>query len=190
MIELLLNTDIALFHTLNSVWTNVVFDAVFPFLTNLNRQPAMLALVLALMIWAVWRGGPQGRRAVLAIIITIVLTDQLNSFVLKDLFGRLRPCRALAEVRLLVDCGSGLSFPSSHAVNTFAGALVLGFFYPKALWYLMGYAFLVAYSRVYVGVHYPSDVIGGAVIGLMLGGLVLWIFSQLESVVTFRRRNA
>lgn len=189
MIETLLALDISLFHLINSSWTNSVFDVVFPFITNLNRQPAILALVLAVMIWAVWRGGERGRRVVLMMVLTIIVTDQVNSFVLKDLFGRVRPCHVLAEVRLLVDCGSGLSFPSSHAVNNFAGALVIGFFYPRALWYLMGFATVVAYSRVYVGVHYPSDVLGGAIVGLMFAALLLWVAWLVERFVHSRRHR-
>lgn len=189
MIESLLAADISLFHAINGVWTNVVFDAFFPFVTNLNHQPAVLALVLAMMIWGVWRGGPQGRRAVLAVILTILLSDQLNSFVLKDIFGRIRPCHALAEFRLLVNCGSGLAFPSSHAVNTFAGSIVVAYFYPRALWYLVAYALTVAYSRVYVGVHYPSDVVGGAAIGLMLGGGMLWALLAVDAEISNMRRT-
>ncbi len=175
MSQALYRWDEWLFRLLNGSWTNSVFDAVMPVVTDLNKQPWMIAFVAALMVWALWRGGVRGRQAVVVVILTIVAMDQFNSFVLKDLFLRPRPCHELTDVRLLVSCGGGKAFPSSHAVNTFAAALILSFFYPRALWYLFGYAVIVAYSRVYVGVHYPLDVLGGAVIGLAGAALVLWI---------------
>jgi undecaprenyl-diphosphatase len=82
----------------------------------------------------------------------------------------------LQNVHLLVSCGSGFSFPSSHAVNNFAAALILAFFFPQNKWWFFGFAALVAFSRVYVGVHYLFDVIGGAVIGLFCAGSVLLAF--------------
>jgi undecaprenyl-diphosphatase len=180
--------DVWLFHLLNGTWTNPFFDVAMPFITDLNKQPWMLALVAALIIWGLWRGGTRGRQAVVVLVLTILVMDQFSSAVLKDLFLRPRPCHELTDVRLLVSCGAGKSFPSSHAVNTFAGAIVLGFFYPRAVWYLLGYALLVAYSRVYVGVHYPFDVIGGGVIGAAGATAMLWV-----SGVAFRflrRRQA
>lgn len=175
MSQTLYRWDEWLFRLLNGAWTNSVFDAAMPFVTDLNKQPWLIAIVAALMVWALWRGGVRGRQAVAVAILTIVVMDQFSSFVLKDLFLRPRPCHELTDVRLLVPCGGGKAFPSSHAVNTFAGALVLGFFYPRALWYLIGYAVLVAYSRVYVGVHYPLDVLGGAVIGLTGASVIVWV---------------
>jgi undecaprenyl-diphosphatase len=179
--------DIWLFHLFNGIWTNPFFDVAMPFVTDLNHQPWMLALVAALVIWAIWRGGTRGRQAVAILALTILMMDQFSSAVLKDIFLRPRPCHELSEVRLLVGCGGGKSFPSSHAVNTFAGVVVIGFFYPRALWYLIGYGMLVAYSRVYVGVHYPFDVIGGAVIGAAGAAVIIWMSGIVLRAVRRRR---
>lgn len=187
MIQQFYRWDIWLFHLLNGNWTNPILDVAMPFITDLNKQPWMLALVVAMIIWALWKGGTRGRQAVAVLVLTILVMDQFSSAVLKDLFMRPRPCHELTDVRLLVNCGAGKSFPSSHAVNTFAGAIVLGYFYPRALWYLLGYGLLVAYSRVYVGVHYPFDVIGGAVIGAAGGALILWLSSIVTRLLLQRR---
>jgi undecaprenyl-diphosphatase len=86
---------------------------------------------------------------------------------------RVRPCNALTVVRLLVGCSGAFSFPSSHASNLFGAAVLFSRFYP-ALWPLF---FLIAamgsYSRIYVGVHYPSDVLAGALLGVLCAWMLI-----------------
>jgi undecaprenyl-diphosphatase len=182
--------DTAVFRFLNTSLSNPVFDVLMPFLTDLNKQRIVLVIVAALVLWMIIRGNKSVRLAAILLIITIIISDQLNSSVIKYWLLRQRPCRILHDVRLLVSCGSGYSFPSSHAVNNFAGALVLSFFLPRAKWWFFGYATTIAFSRVYVGVHYPFDVIGGGVIGLICGGCVLIIFLGSENLWyrTMRRK--
>jgi undecaprenyl-diphosphatase len=127
------------------------------------------------------RGGTVERSAVLVLIVTIAFSDQLNSFWIKQIFGRIRPCHVLEDVHLLVSCGSGYSFPSSHAVNNASAAVVLSFFYRKWIWAFSVFAGLVGFSRIYVGVHYPSDVLAGFILGAACGAVVLLVFVRLRS---------
>ena len=182
MLDFLNSIDIALFHFINGSLRNSVFDFLMPFVTDLNKQRILLVFVAVILLWMLIRGKRNVKIAALLLIITISVSDQLNSSVIKYWLERPRPCHALQNVHLLVSCGSGFSFPSSHAVNNFAAALILAFFFPRAKWWFFGFAAIVAFSRVYVGVHYPSDVIGGAVIGLFCAGSVLLVFSVLEKL--------
>jgi undecaprenyl-diphosphatase len=174
--------DTIVFRFINVSLSNPVFDIVMPFLTDLNKQRIVLVIVATLLLWMIIRGNRSVRLAAILLIVTIIISDQLNSSVIKYWSLRQRPCHILDNVRLLVSCGSGYSFPSSHAVNNFAGAIILAFFLPRAKWWFFGLAATIAFSRVYVGVHYPCDVIGGGVIGLMCGGCVLYVFLGFENI--------
>jgi undecaprenyl-diphosphatase len=180
MADLLNALDVCLFRFFNGDIHNRVFDFVMPLITDLNKQRPVLIAVAAAYLWMLVKGGRPLRIALLILPLTILLSDQLSSFVIKHMFERPRPCHVLQNVRLLVGCGSGFSFPSSHAVNNCAAALVFAYFVPRGTWWFFGYALLVAFSRVYVGVHYPLDVLGGGVIGLLCGSLVICVYLGLE----------
>lgn len=178
--DALLNIDRQLFFFLNGGLQNPLFDVLMPFVTDLNRKPIALVVVAILWLLLLWKGGTRGRIAALLLIPTITLSDQLNSSWLKYIIERPRPCHELWDLHLLVGCGSGYSFPSSHAVNNFAGALVLSYFLPRWTWAFFTFAAIVAFSRIYVGVHYPSDIVAGAIVGLAIGAVVILLFRILE----------
>ncbi len=187
MIEFLSSLDLSLFYFGNRTLQNPLFDLVMPFITDLNKKP--VAFVIAAILWLLLlvKGGKQGRMAALLLIPTIALGDQLNSSFLKHLFERLRPCHTLPDVHLLVSCGSGYSFPSSHAVNNFAAALVLSYFERKWTWAFFTFAGTVAFSRVYVGAHYPSDILAGAVVGLIAGLIILFLYIKTAAWLAERK---
>jgi undecaprenyl-diphosphatase len=164
--------DTNLFYFINSTIANPVFDKMMPFITEVS---SWLLLYIFFISFLLWKGGTKGRIAVLALAVVILITDQVSSHIIKELVGRLRPCHELDGVRLLVGCGGGKSFPSSHAANNFAAAVVLSFFYKQYKWIFFTIASMVALSRVYIGVHYPLDIIGGAIIGTIFGLIVILI---------------
>lgn len=173
MIGWLLTQDTRLFMLLNGALTHPVLDRVMPALTDQeNWYPFLIGLWLALLIW----GGRKGRIAGAALVLAVALSDQVSAGIMKPLFRRLRPCNALPldEIRLLVSRSKAFSFPSSHAANAFSMATVTSWRWPKLSALFFGIAFLVAYSRVYVGVHYPFDTVVGAAVGVLCGRGALW----------------
>jgi len=117
---------------------------------------------------ALWKGDNRVRLAVVFSLVTVTVTDQLSSTFLKPLIERPRPCWNM-EVHLLVGCGSGFSMPSSHAANLFGQAYFFRYVVPATGRYLIPLAIVVALSRVFVGVHYPADIIVGAALGTLAG---------------------
>lgn len=185
MIELLSALDRWCFVAINSGLANAVGDVVWPVITDYDRVlPIRIVLVciwLALMI----RGGTRGRTAALLVIVMLVVSDQLSSSVLKSMFLRTRPCHmangipAVQPLHLLVSCGPGTSFPSSHAVNNFAVATLFAMYYRRYRLYFYSWASLIALSRIAVGVHYPFDALGGAVIGTVVGVAIVSLWQYI-----------
>jgi undecaprenyl-diphosphatase len=181
--ELLTAADRAVFLFLNQTISNPVGDVLWPLITDYDRLPLVRVILIGIWVWLLARGGARGRTAALLLIPVLVLADQLSSTLIKEWVQRPRPCHSIEGVpivpgiHLLVNCGGGKSFPSSHAVNNFAVATLFSFYYPKGRWAFTAWAALVALSRPAVGVHYPSDIIGGAVIGVVVAAFVIWLWS-------------
>lgn len=173
MFAIIQNIDCYLFHLFNSTLINPLFDKLMPLITQQQNWNITYILLIILLLW---KGGKNGRILFAMILITIIISDQLSSNLIKSFVARPRPCHTLLKVRLLIDCGPGYSFPSSHAVNNFALAVILAYFYSGYRYLFYAIAFLIAYSRVYVGVHYPIDVISGALIGIIIANILLFIY--------------
>ncbi len=176
MIDFLYQIDLKLFYFINGTLSNPFFDKTFPFITELkNWNMVYLIFFLYLLI----HGKKLDRITIIATIIMITVSDQLSSHFLKNLFERIRPCNVLDNVNILVTCTESYSFPSSHAVNNFAAAVLFSKIYPKFKIWFFSIAIIIAFSRPYVGVHYPSDVIGGALVGSLIG----FIFARLTLII-------
>ena len=173
--EILLHWDTVLFQFINSNLSNSVFDVVLPWCRE-RWFWAPLYLFVAAFSWINF--GRRGWWVVLGIGVAVAMADFTSSSLIKKNVQRLRPCNEPAmegRVNLRVPaCGSGYSFTSSHAANHFAVAVFLigmfGHLSRRVKPALLAWAASIALAQVYVGVHYPGDVLCGA----MLGGVVGW----------------
>jgi undecaprenyl-diphosphatase len=113
--------------------------------------------------------------------LTILLSETISTRVVKELVGRIRPCHIYEWVRLVGSyCPNSPAFTSTHAANITAAITFLSFFFPRWLLFVMvPLAVIVGYSRIYKGVHYPLDVIGGAILGIGCGWGIYMLLKKL-----------
>ena len=182
--ETLSRIDSDLFLFLNGLHTGWM-DKVMTLVTDMW---AWFPLYLLLIYWTVKQYGKRCWWVFLAIGVVVLCSDQLSAHVCKPLFQRLRPCYNvdLQDIIYLPKgmAGGKYSFVSSHAANTFAIAAfltpVLRNYRPWAGLALYLWAFISSYSRIYIGYHYPGDIICGAILGILIG-LVLWkVFQSIQ----------
>lgn len=185
-LQTLQSWDAALFRFVNGSLCNVFFDAVLPFLRE-KWLWAPLYLFVGAFTWLNF--GKKGWLIILGLIVAVGLSDFTSSTFVKKNVQRLRPCNdpvMVEKVMLRTACGAGYSFTSSHAANHFATAVFLiGIFGGLARWVrpaALGWAAMIAFSQVYVGVHYPGDVLGGALLGSAIGWWVVLTFRKLRLV--------
>ena len=182
MLELLESIDRSVFLFINSRLANVVTDFSMPLITDGD----ILAIGYGLaMIVLLIKGSPRFRWLILFSILTLLMTDQISAGLLKPLIGRTRPRRptsfiGIDQINMLVSCGAGYAMPSAHAANAFGQAILFGLIARPIRYYILGLAGLIAISRVFVGVHYLSDVVGGALVGTTIAISVAFLFRECE----------
>ncbi|HSH00632.1 MAG TPA: phosphatase PAP2 family protein [candidate division Zixibacteria bacterium] len=180
--------DVWLFLKLNAGAANGVFDWFMPIATEVKYLLYIVAPSLAALVVF---GGGKGRSMVLTALILVTITDQLSSHLLKPLVARERPCHTVELARVLYRCGKTWSFPSSHAVNAMGAAIFFGLIYRRYLWVFVTVAVINSYSRVYLGIHYPFDMLCGWLLGMLAAyGMVVvyrrWIMMVLGRWRFFR----
>jgi undecaprenyl-diphosphatase len=180
MLDALRAFDHGLFHKINAVWTCGFLDSVMPVLTDFHRIPLVrYGLIPAAAAVFVWRGRERALKALAGLVVVVGTSDLLAHRVIKPLVHRARPEAAGVGPILRENLHTGFSFPSNHAMNMFALAAFLGSLYPRAAIPLFLFAAIVGYSRPYVGVHFPLDVLGGALLGALIGWAGARLFKKV-----------
>lgn len=184
MIQSILDTDKTLFQWINTnSWHNSWLDGL---MIGLSSHVTWAAVLIFAITASIWRVDRQALRRLLLVCIAVAVGDAIAGNILKPWFGRLRPCHEMFMVVLPTGkCGGQFGFPSNHALNA---GIILGVLYSmRAGWPVLlcsaTLAFLVAFSRVWLGVHYPADVIVGLFSGATFGFLFGKIVSQLPAKV-------
>lgn len=176
----LIDFDKHLYFKINQEITHPILDQIAPVITDLHKAKWFLLYILpALLLYWLLRDRLRAIKIFLILILAIGTSDTLTAKGLKPLFQRPRPNLVESNAILRTNKHAGTSFPSVHAANVATGAMLLSACYLQwsPLYFLI--LIVVMWSRVYVGVHYPLDVVGGAFVGFILGYIFYLIFRML-----------
>ncbi|MGB9977637.1 phosphatase PAP2 family protein [Methanobacterium sp.] len=171
----ILNYNTALFYAINDGMDNSVFNSIMPILTNFGSLIAWSLVCILIFLF----GGQYGKKIAILGLLALFLSSAAV-LVLKYIIAEPRPFLVLNHVHLLTT-ENDYSFPSGHATASFAAAVAIGAKYSfiikdkayKLIYPLLVFATIICFSRVYVGVHYPLDVVFGAIIGIVFALIVL-----------------
>lgn len=188
MIEQLYDIDELIFLAINQGLSNVIFDWVMPILRN---KFTWTPLYLFIIIFSIRHYKLRGAAMILCLIVAVGLSDFISASILKPAIKRVRPCNEIMLQEDMVPrirCGAGYSLPSSHASNHFAISVFLSLVYRRS-WKYIGYvaytwAALVCLAQVYVGVHYPLDILLGALLGSIIGYAVAKVFIKWQPTIS------
>ena len=187
MLDFFQSVDMNLIKWIHHYFSNTLFDIFMPIITNKkNWTLPIIGLIFLLGFFS----GPRGKIALTVLIISLSFTDAICAQILKPFFERIRPSHLnLEEVNLLTSKGGKWSMPSNHAANMFSLAIVLSYFYKKYKPLLFLLAILISFSRVYVGVHFPGDVIVGGFIGVFIASIFLILWGKIKLNEIKKGRN-
>jgi undecaprenyl-diphosphatase len=171
--------DEPIFHAINGLeldWLNQVWVLA-------SDRNAGTAVAVAMGLLVVIQLKAKAVRPVLQVALTLLIVDQGGHELLKPFFGRMRPCFALpaADVHRLVEIANSGSMPSLHAANSFGFAVGLWLCLPGSARYTFPVAVLIALSRIGVGVHWPSDIVAGALFGAAVAAAIHFVFERFKS---------
>lgn len=175
-----MDIELKILDMIQSVHTPVL-DTVMCVITKLGNAGAIwIALTLVLLII------PKTRKSGAVLLAALIIDTALCNGILKPWIGRIRPCDVNTSIRLLVARPDDFSFPSGHTAASFAAVMGLYLAGEKKLWKpALVLAILIAFSRLYLYVHYPTDILGGIVVG-MVSGYLGW---KIISVADFSYLN-
>lgn len=181
--ETLLALDQQILFFINDTLSNGFFDAILP---TWREKTTWIPIYILMVAGLVWKYKKFGIILFLATVSVVGIGDLTSSRLVKKSFQRLRPCNEVGLEKTLnarIGCGRSYSFTSSHATNHFALSifliLLLGNRFKWIRWPLFLWAVSIAFAQVYVGVHYPSDVFAGALLGSILAYLGMITFAAI-----------
>lgn len=190
MIKYFSQLDHELFEWIQMHMRNSFLD---PILLAARDKLFWIPLYIILISWVGFKFGRQAWKLFLLILITIIVTDQMNSTLLKKLVRRERPCNEVYfkdQFVPVLPCSGGYSFPSSHATNHMGIAIMIiltcGRYLGPFKWLFLVWALLIGFSQIYVGVHFPIDI----AVGFLEGALLAFtIYSMSQKTKFFKLKE-
>ena len=188
---MIIQWDKTLFTLIHNQWSHPLLDQIMPVITDLHQATWFNSFVfpLILALW-IFRSRTKALKHILGLLLVVGSTDIISHRLIKQSVERERPRHHQnLQVNLKTHPHAGWSFTSNHAANNFAAATYLRAAYPF-LWPSYIIATLIAYSRIYVGVHFPLDVLGGALLGTIWTFLLVFVFRKLKRQLGSSSKNS
>jgi len=162
----------------------ILLDNVMLFVTTLGDGGAIWIVTSIILLF-----NRKTRLIGLMVLLALMLSNIITNNILKDLIARPRPYVDFPEVSLIIHKLTSFSFPSGHTSSSFAAAYILSYFFKKTKiwWWLL--ASLIAFSRIYLFVHYPTDILGGIAVGLLCGQLVIMLFKKIKPQLFLNKKT-
>jgi len=183
--HLIQRTDGYLFYVINRNIQNSIFDFIMPFITEAGSAYLITAAGLFLLI-----SNRKKLKSLGFMILSGLAVSETVSTILKGVFARPRPAFVIENIRLLCHKSYTGSFPSGHTTLFFTVAAIIVSAYPRTAPIVFALAIVAGFSRVYVGAHFPTDVIAGAVLGLLIGGIIAYIWRKSFSSPGHQQKSA
>lgn len=172
-----MRTEIRILDWIQSLHTPVT-DILMCFVTKLGNAGMIWILLAAILIFI-----PKKRRSGAILAVALCVEVLLCNGILKNLFCRIRPCDINMSIQLLIARPDDFSFPSGHTASSFAAVAALYLAREKRLWKLaLVLAVLIGFSRMYLYVHYPTDIVGGVIVGIAAGYIGYRIIKKLQKM--------
>lgn len=185
LLDIIRAFDFDILYEISTHWRGGASDAIWKFFSILGNGGAIwIAAAIALLFFR------KTRRAGAAMLVAMLIGLLIGNVWLKEWIMRPRPFVTHAELTALLDPGDQWSFPSGHTLSSFAAATALCFFHRKsgAAAYIL--AILIAFSRLYASVHYPTDVLAGLLLGILCGFVGAWLTDRItDRIHTLRLRK-
>ena len=187
MLEKIIEVDRYFFKLINQEWASPWLDALLPFFRN---QFTWVPVYFFLLLFGYFNFRQRLIPWIVFFLLTFALTDLISTQIFKAYFQRPRPCwdhLISNHVRMLIPCSHAYSFVSSHAANHFGMAIfifgTLRNLFNQKIWLVFVWASLVSLSQVYVGAHFPGDVIGGSMLGLLIGFITMKGYNKYYQIM-------
>lgn len=185
MFEAITNFDMGLLHWIQNTITGDVMNNIMVFFTKLGDAGVFwIALGVVLLII------PKTRRVGLVLLVSLAVAALVGNIIIKPIVGRIRPCDIETGFKLLIPNPGKTSFPSGHAISSFASATAIFLFNKKWGSGALVIAGIIGFSRCYLFVHYPTDILVGAILGIITAIAVKWIFDRYaQSFLQYRKKE-
>lgn len=177
--QLIQKFDIAFFYFINSNLQNNLFDFLMPIISQLGSVYFIAAVGLSLLLFK-----KRGIKEAGLLTLTGLAVSETISTILKEIISRPRPVTIIENIHLLCHKSYTHSFPSGHTTLAFTIAAIIASLYPKLRFILFALAISIGFSRIYIGAHFPTDVIAGAILGIFIGFIItrVWKKSPITSL--------